>query len=258
MGQSFSFFSLKHHPPKQDPTDKKHQPGVFSKLSAAANKPGDFVHLISNCISAASTRTQEYLAFNDPEEKFHPSPRVLIQVFLMTYITQIFSLNVTDAFSCTVTTPEQRVLPGADWVWATLEKPSQNPKIQIVVQVLHLPEGEEPEETAEEANMEAIKMAQMESGGMNPHEKTVDFRASVGKDCFALFLLFGKQDDQENIYGVRSNNFEAAIAKGNKVDRCLIEHFFKGSSRFHTPLEIMQAVFSIKTSRPLTLITKFS
>uniref|UniRef100_A0A1A8UKJ7 RAB15 effector protein n=2 Tax=Nothobranchius furzeri TaxID=105023 RepID=A0A1A8UKJ7_NOTFU len=145
MGQSFSFFSLKHHPPKQDPTDQKHQPGVFSKLAAPANKPGDFVHLISNCISAASTRTQEYLAFKDLEEKFHPSPRVLIQVFLMTYITQIFSLNVTDAFSCTVTTPEQRVLPGADWVWATLEKPSQNPKIQIVVQVLHLPEGEEPE-----------------------------------------------------------------------------------------------------------------
>ncbi|XP_037834381.1 rab15 effector protein isoform X2 [Kryptolebias marmoratus] len=224
-----------------------------------ANKPKDFIHLISNCISAASTRTQEYLVFKDPEEKFHPSPQALTQVFLMTYISQSFSLNMTDSFSCTVMTPEQRILLGADWVWAVLEKPTKNPKIQIAVQVVHLPRKEKREESAtEEAQTESIKMAQMESSSKNTYEKMVDFCASIGKDCYALFLFFGKKDDKENIYGVLSNNLEVATAKCNRIDRDLVENFFKGSKSFHKPPEMMRSIINNNLSEPLTLIVKFS
>uniref|UniRef100_A0A665THR9 RAB15 effector protein n=1 Tax=Echeneis naucrates TaxID=173247 RepID=A0A665THR9_ECHNA len=219
-------------------------------------KPNDFIPLFNDCISAASSRTQEYLLFKDPEDKFHPSP----DVFLMTYITQSVCLNLTDAFNCTAMTPEQRILLGADWVWAVLEKPTKNPRIQIAVQVLHLPEREDAEENAiaVEGCSESLQMAQIESSSKTTYERLVGFCTSIGKDCYALFLFFGKRNDKENIYGVLSNNFEAAIGKCNKIDRPFIENFFKGSRYLHTPSGMMQALMSKKEGDPLTLMIKFS
>lgn len=57
------------------------RPSIFSTLKKPpAAKPSDFIPLFNDCISAASSRTQEYLLFKDPEEKFHPSLEVLLQV----------------------------------------------------------------------------------------------------------------------------------------------------------------------------------
>ncbi|KAI4826174.1 hypothetical protein KUCAC02_021815 [Chaenocephalus aceratus] len=129
---------------------------------------------------------------------------------------------MTDRFNCTAMTPEQRILLGPDWVWAMLEKPTKNPRIQIAVQ----------------------------TGG--------DFCTSIGKDCYALFLFLGKKNDKGNIYGVLSNNFEAAIGKCNKIDRAFIENFFKGSRYLHTPPGMMQAIVTKKEGDSLTLMVKFS
>ncbi|MEQ2216037.1 hypothetical protein XENOCAPTIV_009777 [Xenoophorus captivus] len=120
----------------------------------------------------------------------------------MNYITQSVNLDLTDTFSCTSMTPEQRILLGADWVWAILKKPTKNPKIQIAVQVLHLPEREEAEEraTARKPISESIQMAQMESRNKNMYERMVDFCTSIGKDCYALFLFFGKRDDKDSVW----------------------------------------------------------
>lgn len=178
----------------------------------------------------------------------------------MTYITRSANLDFTDTFNCTAMTPEQRILLGADWVWAILEKPTKNPKIQIAVQVFHLPEREEAEEreTTEKPFSESIQIARIESRNQTAYERMVNFCSSIGKDCYALFLFFGKRDDKENIYGVLSNNFEAAVGKCHKIDRILIENFFKGSRYFHTPLGMMQAIFTKKTDEALTLMIKFS
>lgn len=178
----------------------------------------------------------------------------------MTYITQSVCLNLTDTFNCTAMTPEQRILLGADWVWAVLEKPTKNPKIQIAVQVVHLPEREDAEENSisPEPCSESLQMAQMESCNRTVYERLVDFCTSIGKDCYALFLFFGKKSDKENIYGVLSNNFEAAIGKCNKIDRPFIENFFKGSRYLHTPTGMMQAIVTKKDGDPLTLMIKFS
>nr|XP_046250983.1 rab15 effector protein [Scatophagus argus]XP_046250984.1 rab15 effector protein [Scatophagus argus] len=237
------------------------RPSIFSTLRRPpVAKPNDFIPLFTDCISAASSRTQEYLLFKDPEDKFHPSPEVLTQVFLMTYISQSVSLNMTDTFNCTAMTPEQRILLGADWVWAVLEKPTKNPRIQIAVQVLHLPDKESAEENdgPPESCSESVQIAQMESSNKNMHEKMVDFCTSIGKDCYALFLFMGKKNDKGNIYGVLSNNFEAAIGKCNKIDRAFIENFFKGSRYLHTPSGMMQAIVTKKEGEPLTLMIKFS
>uniref|UniRef100_A0A4W6EH25 Sb:cb470 n=1 Tax=Lates calcarifer TaxID=8187 RepID=A0A4W6EH25_LATCA len=160
-------------------------------------KLGDFIPLFNDCISAASSRTQEYLLFKDPENNV--------------------CLKLTDTFNCTAMTPEQRILLGADWVWAVLEKPTKNPQIQIAVQVLHLLEREDAEENANppETCSESVQIAQKESSNKTMYERLVDFCASIGKDCYALFLFFGKKNDKENIYGVLSNNFEAAIGKSD-------------------------------------------
>lgn len=289
-----SFLSfLKRFSPQEPSLDSSMSPrtGIFAKLTpSSAINPNDFTRLISNCISFASTRTQEYLVFKDPEGKLQPSPlaltqvthrsrrylvkisrntlllnagieRVLLQqVFLMTYITQSVNLDFTDTFNCTAMTPEQRILLGADWVWAILEKPTKNPKIQIAVQVLHLPEREEAEEraTTRKPVSESIQMARVESRNKNMYERMVEFCTSIGKDCYALFLFFGKRDDKENIYGVLSNNFAAAVGKCDKIDRALLENFFKDSRYFHTPLGMIQAIFTKKTDEALTLMIKFS
>ncbi|XP_013888834.1 rab15 effector protein isoform X2 [Austrofundulus limnaeus] len=259
MGQKVSIdsnpfrnlFPFKSSPPKQPPSNKNQD--LSAKLTAP---PKDFLSLVSSCISAASTRTQEYLVFKDPEERFHPSP----QVFLMTYMSQSFSLNLTDAFNCTLMTPEQRVLLGADWVWAVLEKPTKNPKIQIAVRVVHLPGREtqaEEEGAADEAKSESVKMARVESS-KNGYERLVEFCASVGRDCYALFLFFGRSHDGGNIYGVLSNNMEVAVAKCKRIDRALVENFFKGSKSFHKSSDMMRSIINNKKSEPLTLIIKFS
>ncbi|CAM9114528.1 unnamed protein product [Lampetra planeri] len=237
------------------------RPSIFSTLrKPPASKPNDFIPLFSDCIAAASSRTQEYLLFKDPEDKFHPSPEALTQIFLMTYITQSVNLKMTDVFNCTAMTPEQRVLLGADWVWAVLDKPSKNPRIQIAVQVLHQPEREGTKEDGAptEACSESVQMAQQESSNKTMYERLVDFCTSIGKDCYALFLFFGKKNDKGNIYGVLSNNFEAAIGKCNKIDRVFIENFFKGSRYLHTPAGMMQAIVTKKEGDPLTLMIKFS
>ncbi|KAM3609004.1 uncharacterized protein V6R79_008345 [Siganus canaliculatus] len=246
--------------PPDDP-DPPMRPSIFSTLrKAPVAKPNDFIPLFNDCIVAASSRTQEYLLFKDPEDKFHPSPEVLTQVFLMTYISQSVNLNLTDTFNCTAMTPEQRILLGADWVWAVLEKPTKNPRIQIAVQVLHLPDKEVPEEMGapSETLSESVQIAQMESSNRTIYERMVDFCTSIGKDCYALFLFFGKKNDKGNIYGVLSNNFEAAIGKCNKIDRALIENFFKGSRYLHTPTGMMQAIVTKKDGDPLTLMIKFT
>lgn len=57
------------------------RPSIFATLrKPPVAKPNDFIPLFNDCISAASSRTQEYLLFKDPEDKFHPSPEVLTQV----------------------------------------------------------------------------------------------------------------------------------------------------------------------------------
>ncbi|KAK2918236.1 rab15 effector protein [Channa argus] len=236
------------------------RPSIFSTLKRPpVAKPSDFIPIFNDCIAAASSRTQEYLLFKDPEDKFYPSPEVLTQVFLMTYMTQSVSLNLTDTFNCITMTPEQRILLGADWVWAVLEKPTKNPRIQIAVQVLHLVKREDADENgaAPDACSESVQMAQKESSNKNMYERLVDFCASIGKDCYALFLFFGRKNDKGNIYGVLSNNIEAANGKC-KIDRIFIENFFKGSRYLHTPSGMMQAIVTKKAEDNLTLMIKFS
>ncbi|AWP08961.1 putative rab15 effector protein-like [Scophthalmus maximus] len=262
--QSSKFFpTLKNTTYSQAPVEENAppRPSIFATLrKPPVAKPNDFIPLFNDCISAASSRTQEYLLFKDPEDKFRPTPEALTQVFLMTYITQSVCLNMTDTFNCTAMTPAQRILLGADWVWALLEKPSKNPRVQIAVQVLNLPQREDAEENCDprEAFTESLQMAQKESSNKNMYERLVDFCTSIGKDCYALFLFFGRKNDKGNIYGVLSNNFEAAIGKCNRIDRPFIENFFKGSRYLHTPSGMMQAIVTKKEGDLLTLMIKFS
>ncbi|XP_029290318.1 rab15 effector protein [Cottoperca gobio] len=258
-----SNFSFKRSSPSSPSNNQSMspRPSIFSTLRRPpVNKPNSFIPLFNDCISTASSRTQEYLLFKDPEDKFHASPEVLTQIFLMTYISQSVSRNMTDTFNCTAMTPEQRILLGADWVWAMLETPTKNPQIQIAVQVLHLPNRVNAEENSipQEACSESIQIAQKESSNKTPYERMVDFCTSIGKDCYALFLFMGKKSDKGNIYGVLSNNFEVAIGKCDKIDRAFIENFFKGSRYLHTPSGMMQAIVTKKVGDSLTLMIKFS
>ncbi|CAL8235727.1 unnamed protein product [Boreogadus saida] len=257
---SFRASLQKRPPPDPSSTEGSPKPNIFATLwRPNLTNTDDFIPLYSDCIAKACSRTQEYLLFKDPEDKFHPTPEVLTQIFLMTYIGQSLSLNMTDHFNCTVMTPEQRILLGADWVWAVLERPTKNPRIQIAVRVLHLPDREGiAEDYPPEGRTESLQMAQQESSNKTVCERMVDFCASIGKDCYALFLFLGRKNDTGKIYGVLSNNFQAAVGKVDKIDRDLIENFFKGSRYLHTPTGMLQTITTKKDEEPLTVLIKFN
>lgn len=232
-------------------------PRVFSTLWRILNKPNNFVPLSKYCVGIAAARTQEYLLF-PWTQRTCSSPTALNEIFLITYITQSSHLHMTDSSNSTAMTKQQRIFLGADWVWAVLERPTKNPRIQIAVQILHLPErGGPAEDIPPEVYTESMQMAKMESAHKNKAERMVDFCASIGNDCYALFLLFGRKGDPGNIYGVLSNNFHAAIGK-TKINRALIENFFKGSRYLHTPTGMLQAIVTKRDSDPLTLLIKFT
>ncbi|XP_051548143.1 rab15 effector protein-like [Myxocyprinus asiaticus] len=220
----------------------------------------DLIPLFCDCIQAASSRTKEYLLFSDPESKFHPSSSALSEIFLMTYIQRSSQLNLTNIFNCTAMTPEQKILLGASWVWAVLDQPSKNPKIQIAVQVFHLPERTEGnvEELSLDIYREIMRMAGMEVVLRTQAERMVEFCASVGRDCYALFMFFGRKNDEGNIYGLLSNNLHAAVGKCVQIDQVFIDHFFKGAKCFATPSGMLQAVVGKEGDDPLTMLVKFT
>ncbi|XP_061077190.1 rab15 effector protein [Conger conger] len=222
--------------------------------------PLDSTVLFGASILLAATRTKEYLLFQDPENKFVPSPSTLDEIFLMNYISQSVLLQITDTVNCTAMTKEQKILLGTDWVWAVIEEPNKNPKIQVAVQVLHpsdvAEEGEE--ESPPEAFTEAMEMAHMESADKTKAERMIEFCSSIGQDCYALFLFLGRQSDPGNIYGVLSNNFHAAVGKCARIDPAFIENFFKGSKSFSTPAGMLETIMQRTQDEPLTLTIKFT
>ncbi|KAA0724494.1 hypothetical protein E1301_Tti003762 [Triplophysa tibetana] len=235
---------------------------IFRTIWCKPNKVAslNLIRLFGDCIQAASSRTKDYLLFRDPESKFHPSPSTLSEIFLMTYIQRSSQLNLTNIFNCTAMTPEQRILLGAHWVWAVLDHPSKNPRIQIAVQVFHLQEREE--ENLEELHLDVyskiMHMAGMEVVNGTQAERMVGFCSSIGRDCYALFLFFGRKNDEGNIYGLLSNNLQAAVGKCVRIDQTFIEHFFKGAKCFVTPSGMLQALVGKEGDDPLTMLVKFT
>ncbi|XP_035251839.1 rab15 effector protein [Anguilla anguilla] len=224
--------------------------------------PADFTVLFGACVLLAANRTKEYLLFQDPENKFVPGAGTLNEIFLMTYVTRSVQLQITEAFNCTAMTKEQKILLGADWVWAVLEAPSKNPTIQVAVQVLHPADvadaGEGEGAPPKESYTEAMEMAHMESADKTKAERLIEFCSSVGPDCYALFLFFGRRGDPGNIYGVLSNNFHAAVGKCARIDPAFIDNFFKGSKSFASPARMLQAIVQRTQDEPVTMTIKFT
>lgn len=222
-------------------------------LRKPKDTPTDITPIFSDSVQLASAITQEYLLFQDPEKKFWPTASALNEIFLMTYITRSVQLKMPDTFICTAMTREQRVLLGADWVWAVVQDDTRNPRVQVAVQVLHLP-GRKCEDTKNVAETLGLACAQLASKKL---EKMIDFCSSVGKDCYALFLFFGRSGDPGNICGVLSNNFRALCTRGSKLNRTFIESFFKGSRYVSTPAAMIRTVTQSRQDGPLTMLIKF-
>ncbi|TSQ92661.1 Rab15 effector protein [Bagarius yarrelli] len=225
---------------------------MFNSIWSKSDKPSvkSCFSLFSDCIHVATSRTCEYLRFTDPDEKFYPSKAVFHEIFLMAYIQRSFQLNLTDTFNCTVMTHGQRFLLGTDWVWAVLDPPSKNPRIQIAVQVLHLTENTQE-------NFEEHFSMEMELFQKTRAERLVEFCAGIGRSCYALFLFFGHKNDPGNIYGLLSNNLHEALGRCVQIDQEFIKGFFKGAKGFGTATGMLRAVVSRKDNEPLTMLVKF-
>lgn len=237
----------------QTENQTKTKPRLFDSLWSSFNKPSvaSRCSLFSDCIQVATSRTCEYLHFTDPDKNFLPSGAALREIFLMTYIRRSFQLNLANTISCTVMTQTQRCLLGTDWVWAVLEPPSKNPRIQIAVQVLHL--AENSQENSEEHSSVEVEPCQGTRA-----ERLVEFCAGIGGSCFALFLFFGRENDPGNICGLLSNNLHQALGKCVRIDQEFIEGFFKGAKGFVTASGMLQAVLGKKDNDPLTVLVKFT
>ncbi|XP_007885996.1 rab15 effector protein [Callorhinchus milii] len=188
---------------------------ILREFLKKQEKP-NFVQQFCQSLVFASQRTKEYIGFSDPESKLKINSSILNDIFLMSYINRSIQAKLPGVISCTKMTSEQAVLLGADWVWAVHDLSSNNPKLQIVVQVVHL-ESKEPEEDESWAITETMQVAQAESTLETKPEKMIKFCSSIGSDCYGLFLFFGYQDDPKNIYGVLSNSFHTATEDGQEV-----------------------------------------
>lgn len=240
----------------------KAKPRIFKCLLSSSRNPlpTSCCSLFSDCIRMATSRTLEYLLFSDPENKFLPSPGALCEIFLMTYIQRSNQLNLADTFKCTVMTREQRFILGADWVWTLLDFPSNSPKIQIAVQVLHPAQKtkENIEERSSDTYAEVLHMAGTEPSEKTRAERMVEFCSGIGRTCFALFLFFGHKSDPENIYGFLSNNLHMAVGKCVRIDQDFLENFFRGAKQFVSPAEMFQAVLKKEDKNPFTTLVKFT
>ncbi|XP_036399261.1 rab15 effector protein-like [Megalops cyprinoides] len=218
--------------------------------------PKDFTELFSDSVHVVSARTQEYLLFKDPKNKLCPSTRALSEIFLMTYMARSVQLCMTDTLSCTIMTREQRILLGADWVWAVVKGNSRNPRVQLTVHVFGqpIPEGGAAN-VLTEVYTETMETARMEWPNKSKAKRMIDFCSSIAKDCYTLFLFFGHEGD---IYGVLSNNFRAAPGKRTQIDRAFLWSFFKGSRYLFTPAGMLLSVVNKKQEESLTMLVKFS
>uniref|UniRef100_A0A673ISH5 Sb:cb470 n=1 Tax=Sinocyclocheilus rhinocerous TaxID=307959 RepID=A0A673ISH5_9TELE len=193
---------------KQTDLQYEAKTSFFRTLWAKPNKTtsADLIHLYNDCIReqrSISSRTKDYLLFRDPENKFHPSPSTLSEIFLMTYIQR----------------SKQKILLGAHWVWTVLDQPSKNPWSGFFICIYS----------------DIMRMAGMDVVERTPAERMVEFCSSIGRDCYVLFLFFGRQKDEGNINGLLSNNLQAAV--GN---------------------EMLQAVVGKEGDDPLTMLVKFT
>ncbi|XP_023672269.1 rab15 effector protein [Paramormyrops kingsleyae] len=216
---------------------------------------GNVIQAFSDSVLRASARVREYLEFCDPRGRFHLSPGALEEIFLMSCISRSAQLQMSDSFSCTAMSREQKVLLGADWVWTFPERHGEALEAQIVVRVLYslddtIPPPEAPEES--------LRIAEMASGQWSRPERMVRFCSSIGRDCYALFLFFGSRNDPGSISGLLSNNLHAALGKGATIDRAFLEHFFKGSMSFSTPGEMLERINQKQRNDPLTMLIRFT
>ncbi|XP_028843611.1 rab15 effector protein [Denticeps clupeoides] len=210
--------------------------------------------LFSDCTHVAAARVRDCLLFLDPENRFHPSAKSLREIFLMAYIHCSIRHNLPNSFKCTVMTPEQRTLLGVDWVWTVLDGATRLPRIQMAVRVLH-----QAHRNGENEDLsESMQIAHMESSGLTYEERIVRFCTAVGRDCYTLFLLFGRKADPHNVYGVLSNNFQAAVGKLARIDQDFIENFFRGSRSFVTPEWMLKSALNTRGDAPLTMLIRFS
>ncbi|XP_048886138.1 rab15 effector protein [Brienomyrus brachyistius] len=236
-------------------TKPEGQPILKNVLITPDKQRRSVIQAFSDSVLSASARVREYLEFCDPSGRFHLSPRVLEEIFLMSCIGRSAQLKMSDSFSCTAMSREQKVLLGADWVWTFPERHGEALEAQIIVQVLYILESTVPPTEAPE---ESLHIAEMASGQLSRPERMVQFCSSIGRNCYALFLFFGSRNDPGNISGLLSNNLHVAPGKGATIDRTFLEHFFKGSMSFSTPGEMLERITQKQQNDPLTMLIRFT
>ncbi|XP_067903047.1 rab15 effector protein [Heterodontus francisci] len=201
-----------------------------------------FIQQFNQSVIFASQRTKEYIGFQDPESKLKINNSTLTDIFLMTYINRSIQCKLAESISCTKMTEEQTILLGTDWVWAVYDTPSKNPKVQIAVQVIHMDSKEDQATEMRSQVTESMKLARQETINKTHPEKISDFCSSIGKDCYGLFLFFGRKDDPKTICGVLSNDFHTHLGNGHEVDNTFLLDCIEKAKTFVTPGRMLELI----------------
>ncbi|XP_038663843.1 rab15 effector protein [Scyliorhinus canicula] len=201
-----------------------------------------FIQQFNQSIIFASQRTIEYIGFKDPESNLKINNSMLTNIFLMTYIDRSIQCKLTESIICTKMTEEQAILLGIDWVWAVQDASSKNPKVQIAVQVIHMENKENQLMEKRFQLTESMKLARQESINKTHPEKISDFCSSIGKDCYGLFLFFGRKDDPKSILGILSNDFHTHLGYGQAVDDAFLLDCIEKAKTFVTPGRMLELI----------------
>ncbi|XP_078077427.1 rab15 effector protein [Mustelus asterias] len=211
-------------------------------LLKMVEKYNNFIQQFNQCVIFASQRAKEYIEFKDPESKLKVNNSTVTDIFLMTYINRSIQCKLTESISCTKMTEEQTILLGTDWVWAVQDASSKNPKVQIAVQVIHMENKENQLMEKRFQPTESVKLARQESINKTHPEKISDFCSSIGKDCYGLFLFFGRKEDPKSICGVLSNDFHTHLGYGQGVDNAFLLDCIEKAKAFVTPGRMLELI----------------
>ncbi|XP_062991023.1 rab15 effector protein [Elgaria multicarinata webbii] len=175
------------------------------KLSQGTNQENKNDILIicdvfSQGVVYASQKLKEYLGFEDPQSKFHPSTDTLREIFLVNFIGFCVEKGVDERITTSKMSKHQSLLFGVDWVW-TLS--GADIRLQIAVQSLQMAKLSSGDQAFEVigSNREAM-LAEDLSGNRSRFEKLEEFCKMVGSDCLGLFIMFGVPGKPKDIRGV--------------------------------------------------------
>ncbi|XP_042323096.1 rab15 effector protein [Sceloporus undulatus] len=194
--------------------------------------------VFSQGVVYASQKLKEYLGFEDPQSKFHPSTDTLNEIFLVNFISFCVEKGVEERITTSKMTKQQSLLFGVNWVW-TLSGADKQVRLQIAVQSLQM--ADLPNGCVEVIGRDREAMLADELfRNKTQFEKLEEFCTLVGRDCLGLFIIFGVPGKPKDIRGVLLESIKKEKRKSLLSGEDMLREFVLTTDSFLPTRELLE------------------